>query len=709
MSTISPSEQFDRVGVLGCCRPVLAPALLFSCMINLLTATGPLFMIQIFDRVLPSGNLAALGLLITIAGGLLLIMAALDYFRAVMLTRAADWWERTVSTDLLALAATPGRSVSGTSSDIARLRDFLSGTPMTCLLDAPWALLFLGFVFLLHPMLGGLGLAAMLILLVLAILGHLLGRKPAREAIARRQQADGLTGHLDRNANLLRTMDLARNLRKMHSVLLWQAQHTLRSVAESDQIRRSAARFVRAMVQILILGAGAWLVIRGELSGGAMIAASILLGRALTPIEQLVGMLPVLIKARISHAALNELSSTRERSVGPDLPTPAAELSCEHITLPGAPGRPPQLNQIALSVDPGQCVAIMGGSGAGKTLLAELLAGASPPPIGSVRLDGSDLRNWPPQQLGALIGYLPQRPTLFPGTIAQNIARFSPDHDQGDVLRASVAAGVHGLISQLPDGYDTHVDFDSGPLSGGERQRIAFARALFGEPRVLILDEPNASLDKEGERALISSLTHLKSRGVTIVMVAHRAGILSLVDRIVLLDAGRVRDAGPKGEVIARMNARMMQIDLERAPSELPRLEDWVTSHFKRDNDADARATAAMVAAEMFNISLVSAAKSDAKTPIRFTIKHRRGSCTISMHDTCTLISSARLDRLRRIAGDEFALAPPLEGADLALLMVIQLSRQFDQKAADYGRVMQSEIATPVHEGDDVRAAGVLN
>lgn len=705
-----PSPVRSRTsGILRSCRPVLFPALLFSFVVNLLTATGPLFMLQVFDRVLPTGNLSALVVLIAIAAVLLLFMAMLDYFRAVMLARAADWWERTTSAKLIPLAAMPGRSVARTSSQIARLRGFLGGAPLVCLLDAPWAVLFLGVAFMLHPLFGGLGLAAMSMLLALAVLGHVLGARTSAEAIVKRQQADGLTGHLDRNANLLRTMGLFQNLRDMHRGLLSQAQGTLRQVAERDQAGRSAAKFVRAMVQILILGAGAWLVIGGELSGGAMVAASILLGRALTPVEQLVGMLPVFAKARIALSDLNELASAGERAIGPDLPVPAGELCCEHISVPGTPGRPPRLNQISLHIAPGECVAIMGGSGTGKTLLAEMLAGASEPPVGSVRLDGTDLRNWPAHQRGAFIGYLPQRPTLFPGTIAQNIARFSPGFDHGDVLRASVAAGVHGLISQLPDGYDTHVEFDAVPLSGGERQRIAYARALFGEPRILVLDEPNASLDKEGERALISSLTHLKSSGVTIVMVAHRAGILSLVDRIVLLDGGRIRDAGPKGEVIARMNARMMQIDLERTPSELPRLEDWVTSHFKRDNDADARATAAMVAAEMFNISLASASKSDAGHPIRFTIKHRPGCCTISMHDTCNLIASARIDRLRRIASDEFALAPPLEGADLALLMVIQLSSRFDQKAADYGRVMQSEIVTPMHEAEEPVAAGVLN
>jgi len=226
---------------------------------------------------------------------------------------------------------------------------------------------------------------------------------------------------------------------------------------------------------------------------------------------------------------------------------------------------------------------------------------------------------------------------------------------------------------------------------------------------VMVLDEPNASLDKEGERALFSALGNLKRQGVTIVLVAHRAGILSLADKILLLDSGRIRDFGPRGEVVARMNARSLQIDLEREAAEMPRLEDWINTHFKRESDAEVRVNAAMLATEMFNISLTSPGKSIEKSPIRFTIKHRRGRCTISMHDTCELIASSRIDRVRKLADNEMMLAPPLEEGDLALLMVMQLSETFDQKPADYGRVMHAEINTPIQDAEDVADPKVIN
>ena len=691
-------------------RPVLLPLLLFSCMSNLLIGTAPLFMLQIVDRVLPTGSVPTLVALMGIAMVALLVMAILDYLRSMMMARAAAWWERETTQKLLPRAAEQGATASEVAANIAKVGTFLSGPPLQAVLDAPWAVLFFVLVYFVHPTLAAVGMLIASALLFLAIIGHYVSRSAMQDAIAARAQTNGLVAHLDRSNKLLSTMGLGANLIDLHRGLLAESHDRQQRSIEPDLARRAVARFLRMAMQILILGTGAWLVLRGELTGGAMIASSILLARALSPVEQLTGSLSAIVGFRLAHQELSRLLCSHPMSALTDIQVQMkGVLSCENLTVPSSLGKAPILHQISARFAKGECVAIMGSSGAGKTTLAELLAGACEPTIGTVRVDETDLTRLPQEKKNKLIGYLPQHPTLFPGTVEENIARFQPNADRNEVVRAAVAAGVHGVITRLPDGYATRISVEQNTLSGGEQQRVAFARALFMAPEILVLDEPNAALDKEGERALISSMSHLKTMGVTIIMVAHRAGILSMADKILLLDSGRVRDFGAKGEVIGRMNARVMQIDLEREPAEMPRLEDWITSHFKRDSDAEARSNAAMVATEMFNISLASNRKQDEKKPIRFTLKHRRGMCAISMHDTCELIASARIDRLRRIAADEMLIAPALEGADLALLMVMQLSETFDQKAADYGRVMQAEVPTPIQDGDDEFGGKALN
>ena len=699
----------DQGRLLASLRPVIFPAFCFSCLINLLVGTGPLFMLQVIDRVLPSGSVPTLLALTLIAGGALAVMALLDAFRAVLMARAAAWWELDTTRRILPDTISGTLSASEASGHISTVSSFLGGSALQALFDAPWALVFLLIVMMLHPYLALLGLGIGVILLLIAVSGHWFGRDPQERFAKARAQSLGLIGHLDRNANLVSTMGLSGNLLTTQSALFRNTKALHLGVIEPEQQRRAAAKFIRALSQILVLGTGAWLVLDGQLSGGAMIAASILMSRALGPIEQITGSLSILMEARSALDTLNKQDKTSgAHSENPEIADLRADLSCENLTVIAGPGEAPRLHQISFRVDPGTCLAIMGPSGSGKSTLASMIVGAAAPSTGSIRLGGFDVRNLPGRQRARSIGFLPQSPTLFPGTISDNIARFQPDADPGEVIRAAMAAGVHGLISRLPDGYETRIGFENGPVSGGARQRIALARALFDKPCVLVLDEPNAALDKEGERALISTIARLKTEGVTIVMVAHRAGVLSMVDRILLLDSGRVRDSGPKGEVIARMNARMMQIDLSREPSELPRLEDWIGSHFKRDTDGDARANAALVATEMFNISLNTPPSTDERSPIRFTLKHTPGICAISLHDTCEPIASARVDRLSRIANDEMILAPALEGSDLALLMVMQLSESFEQRTAEYGRVLKAEISTPVNDndGDAATAAG---
>lgn len=690
--------------------PVAVPLLVFSCMINLLVSTGPLFLFQVVDRVLPTGDTTTLLTLVLIAMIALTAMAILEYLRGIMMSRAAAWWERDTLRQLMPRALLDSVSAREVSNNVSRVSNFLAGSTLQAMVDAPWAVLFFIVAYLIHPLIALVGLMIALALIVMALAGHVLGRTSTQQAISTRAQASGVALHLDQNRKLLSTMGIATNLIGLQRRYLADSHGYQKRSAEADAARRAAARFLRTAMQVLVLGVGAWLVVAGELSGGAMIACSILLARALAPIEQLAGSLPAFIDFRLAFRELRRLVQDHGQKVtGFAHPALSQGISCENLTVATEPGALHLLHQVSFDLPKGTCVAVMGASGAGKSTLIELIAGAAVPSFGSVKLDGTDLRNWTEGQRAEAIGFLPQQPTLFPGTIAENIARFQPDADHNQILRAAVAAGAHALIARLPDGYQTRIAGDTGVLSGGERQRIAMARALFGSPQILILDEPNAALDREGERALIATLTHQKEMGVTIVMVAHRAGILGMVDRILLLDSGRVRDWGSRAEVIARMNARMKQIDLAREPAEATRLEDWINSHFKRDNDAEARSAAVMIAVELFNISLASPKPDDPPTPIRFTLRHTRGTCTITMLDTCEMIASTRIDKLRRIAEDDLILAPALEGPDLALLMVMQLSEALEQKQADHGRVIQASIATPIEDGSESDFGRVLN
>ncbi|MEM7057762.1 MAG: type I secretion system permease/ATPase [Pseudomonadota bacterium] len=687
--------------------PVFLPAFIFSCLINILVSTSPMFMMQTMDRVLPSSNLSTLMMLTLIAAFALGVMSVLEMLRAVMLSRAANWWEAEWGAKLLPTASKGDSKAAETAQDISKVSGFLGGPSVPALFDAPWVILFFILVYMLHPLLALLGGVVAVILFGIALAGHLAGKRQQQEALAARAQANGISSHLDRNAPLLATMGMSDNLLAMHKSLLVQSHQLHARVMQGEQFRKMLAKYARSMLQILTLAMGAWLVLQGQMTGGSMIASSIILARALAPIEQITGLWSGLLEAKLALARLDDLAADAESEEDrTHLPDPIGLVTCEGITMPTQPGQPPRLHNVTFRIRPGECLAVMGSSGSGKSTLASLLSGASSPVIGSVRVDEFDIRHWPADQRAKMIGFLPQAPTLFPGTIAQNIARLHGAPDQGKIVAAAMAAGVHSLISKLPEGYETKVDFETGPLSGGERQRVALARALYEDPKLLVLDEPNASLDKEGERALMTALARLKEAGTCIVLVAHRAGVLALADTILLLDGGRIRDYGPKGEVVNRMNARMMQIELDRSVAELPRLEDWVYSQFKRGGDTDARTNAALVATEMFNLSLSSEGAKDEQKPIVFTFKHRRGVATITMHDNCDLIAAQRIDTARRVAKDESAPTAKVTD-DLSLVMLLQLTEAFGQKQLDkgQGRLLVAEVATPVEDADGPAAS----
>ncbi|MGF1501342.1 MAG: type I secretion system permease/ATPase [Paracoccaceae bacterium] len=704
----------DRAGwrLLGDMRPHLAVVVLFSSVINLAVSASPLFMMQVMERVLPSGNLATLGLLTLIAGAALLANALLDYLRGVLLSRVADGWEARWSPRLLRAAFALDRARGATAADLERVKGFFAGPAPAAFLDAPWVLVFFAVVYLLHPLLAALGLAFGSLLLAIAFAGAPGSRRRAEAATAAVAEAGGVAAQLDRNRPLLATMGMAGHLIGLQERLSARARDLRGSAAEADARRHALARWIRAMLQILTLALGARLVLAGELSGGGMIAASILIARAVGPIEQIAGLWFGVAEAR---AALSRLGGLADAADAPEtrtrLPDPEGRVAVEAVTMPSAPGKPPRLHQIDLQIAPGECVAIIGPSGSGKTTLAGLIAGAHDPVIGTVRLDGADLRHWPADQRARAIGYLPQAPTLFPGTIAENIARFDPGTDDWAIVEAAQAAGVHALISRLPEGYDTRIDFETGPVSGGERQRIALARALCHRPRVLVLDEPNASLDREGERALIAALERLKASGTAIVLVAHRASVLAIVDTVLALEQGRIRDTGPRHDVLARMNSRTNRLALPRRATELATLEDWVVGQVRAHAGDALRAKLVTVATELFGLCLNGTAMGAEAHDAVFTLSQKPGWWAITMADRCAPVPLDRLDAVRRLAATEdaaLALAE-LEAPDLALLLLFQVASQIDQRTVDGGRVLVAGVRAAEADRADAGRPGRIS
>jgi PrtD family type I secretion system ABC transporter len=531
---------------------------LFSLCINLLILTSPIYMMQVYDRVLASGKVETLVMLTALAGVAVLVLGMLEMVRNKMLARIGQWLERRLAPDLIA-ASMRATILGGAPSaqalrDLTQVRAFLGGPGVNTIFDAPWAPIFLLVIWLMHPLLGLLGVGSAIVLFCIAIVNEYGSRTLLKQSgmmsIANTQRADQAI----RNSDAFHAMGMlpgflagwmARNERTLAMQL---------SAADRNAMLVGFSKFVRIFVQILILGAGAYLVIHGELTSGGMIAASILLGRALAPVEQAIGAWKGMVAARDSYERLKRLLERVPPT--PDtmaLPAPKGRLTCEQVIYVPRGRDKPILSGVSFALEPGEALGIVGPSAAGKSTLCKLLVGSWQPTRGNARLDGADLFSWPAEQLGPYVGYLPQDVELFGGTVKENIARLSPDPDPQLVVEAATTAGVHDIILRLPNGYETEIGDGGSFLSGGQRQRIGLARALYGKPRLIVLDEPNASLDTEGEESLMSAMQQAKGWGATVIIVAHQPRILRPVDKLLLLRDGRSEMFGPRDEILAKL------------------------------------------------------------------------------------------------------------------------------------------------------------
>jgi ATP-binding cassette subfamily C protein RsaD len=540
-------------------RSALVPAGVFSLFINSLALVSPIYMLQVYDRVLGSRNLMTLLFLTVIAVFLYVVYGSLEALRSRVLVRGSARFENVLRTPLFetTFAASLGRK-SGTGEsqpfrDADSVREFITGPAMLAFFDLPWVPLFVAASFLLHSIFGWIAIVAGILTLSLAVVNEYSTKK----LLSRAGQAS-ISAHADvsatlRNAEVMRAMGMASGLkdrwaRRRDEQIAWQAVASDRGGA-----LMAGTKSFRQIVQILILGTGGYLCLQGELSGGGIVAASIIIGRSLAPIELAVSQWRVFQNSRGAWSRLQALfrgfPQGQERM---PLPAPKGSIKVEQVVA-AAPGeRAPILRGVSFQIEQGKTLAIIGPSAAGKSSLIRVLLGVWPAATGTVRFDGFDVNHWDPNDLGPHVGYLPQDVELFAGTIAQNISRFR-EADHADVIRAAELAGVHEMAQQMPSGYDTQIGEGGQSLSGGQRQRIGLARAMFGKPAIVVLDEPNANLDSSGEAALIEAIRYLKQTGATVIFVTHKTNMLSVADKVLLMEQGVIRLYGERDEVLAKL------------------------------------------------------------------------------------------------------------------------------------------------------------
>ncbi len=550
---------------LKACKTHFVWAFVFSALVNLLYLTPTLYMMQVYDRVVPTGGLTTLVLVTAVAVFALAALGALDWLRGRLMLRAGLRLDRLLSAKVLARVVDLQAKLPNTQAlrEFDNVRGAIGGQGMLALFDAPWTPIYLLCCFLLHPAIGVLTLVGGIILFSLAWLNERDTRPRLNKAIQSQNQAYAAQEGVAAQAEVVRALGM-----RQASIARQVEQRQLATAAQADaQLTggqySGAIKFLRLVLQSGALGLAAYLAVKSEISPGSIIAASVLLSRAVAPIELLVGVWPNLVQAVASWRTLTDLFAStaaveRERTT---LPDPRGRLQVEGVSVKFPDTEAPQLRNVTFALKPGQTLGIVGSSGSGKTTLARVIAGALKPQAGTVRLDGAEFEAREGDELARWIGYLPQSPGLFAGSIKDNISRFATaigiDADTADrnAVKAAMAAGAHELILRLPNGYDTVLGPYGQGLSAGQAQRVALARALYNDPVLLVLDEPNSNLDQEGEAALMQAILGAAARGAAVVIIAHRAGVLARVDRLLMMRDGVVQMEGPREEVLEKMRA----------------------------------------------------------------------------------------------------------------------------------------------------------
>src|SRR4051794_15872283 len=544
---------------------------MFSLAINLLYLAGPLYMLQVYDRVISSASQVTL-VMLTIALLLaFMALAGLDAVRARVLTRASIRLDQKIAarvmTAIIDRSANSGGARSQLLRDFDTFRQFITGMGIHAIFDLPWAPIYIAVIFVLHPFLGAFALGCSVLLVLMALLNEIIVKPPLTESGEAASRNYSFTEMSLRNTEVVRAMGMTNGLLKR-----WGRDRNRmleRQVTASDRAAtmQSVIKFLRLSMQSLILGLGAYLVIERSATAGAMFAASILLGRALQPVEQIVGSWRNLVAAQGAYQRVRALfAASALRDPELVLPKPTGQLSVEALAFVSSGSPKPILRGISFGIAAGEVVGVIGPSGAGKSTLARQIVGVLAPSAGAVRLDGADVATWPKDSLGRHLGYLPQDIELFADTVAANISRFQDGADE-KVIEAAQLAGVHEMILRLPNGYETQVGEGGAVLSGGYRQRIGLARAVYGDPSMVVLDEPSSNLDADGDAALAHCVLQLKQRGTTVVLISHRPATIGVCDKILVLREGVVEMFGPRNEILSRLTRPVAVPSVQAAAS----------------------------------------------------------------------------------------------------------------------------------------------
>jgi PrtD family type I secretion system ABC transporter len=525
---------------------------LFSAVINLLMLTGPLFMLQVYDRVLISRSTATLGVLFAIVVYCYVLMGLLDIYRGRVLARIGAKFQASLDRRVYDAVLMQNRPSEELRS-VTVVRAALASAGTGAIFDLPWVPIFIGVLFVFHPVMGGFAIFGVGVVFAFALVNHSLTASPQSREAAETSRADAHAIAISAHNQTIRGLGMASVLGDNWQDLRMRALGASLKVSDAGGAVTSLSRSARMMMQSGMLGLGALLVIQGHISGGVMVAGSILLGRVLSPVDQIVSHWPHLQRAISAWKSLDQtLSMTTWRTMRLPLPRPAAQLEVTNLAVVVGRQKRPTLQGISFKTDAGDAIAVIGPSAAGKSTFAKAIVGILPITIGDVRLGGAALGQYDPDQLGRYFGYLPQDVALFNGTIAQNIARFTPDADPQAIIDAAMAASAHDMILGLPDGYDTVVDHGTTVLSGGQKQRIGLARALFGDPVALVLDEPNAHLDDVGVQALNDAISNVRNAGKVVVVMAHRPSALVECNKVMILRDGQMRAFGPRDAVLQK-------------------------------------------------------------------------------------------------------------------------------------------------------------
>ncbi len=537
---------------------------IFSAFINLLMLVPSLYMLQVYDRVLPSRNEVTLLMLTLIMLGAYVFMSALEFVRSFVLIRLGARLDMKLNKRVYTAAFEQGLSKGGGNAgqalqDLTNLRQFLTGNALFAFFDAPWFPIYLLVIFLFNSWLGLFALVGTVILVVLAYVNEKVSHKPLAEANAMSIASTNLASNNLRNAEVIEAMGMLPNLLARWYQLHGRFLQLQAEASEKAGIVGAMTKFTSVAMQSLVLGLGALLVIEGSITPGMMIAGSILLGKAIGPVQLVISVWKQFSNTRSAYERLTQLLSENPvRKSGMSLPKPQGAISVENVTA-APPGYPVAIIKgLNFAIAPGDVLGVIGPSGSGKSTLARLLVGVWFAAGGKVRLDGADIFQWNKDELGPHIGYLPQDIELFGGTVSENIARFG-EIDAEKVILAAKRAGVHDMILHLPQGYDTRLGDGGAGLSGGQKQRLGLARAMYGDPSLIVLDEPNSNLDDIGEQALVAAVNDLRQRGKTIILITHRTSIISITNKLLFLRDGVAQMFGPSNEVLAALQNNQKQ------------------------------------------------------------------------------------------------------------------------------------------------------